>query len=132
MESTTSNEHLLKPGIFAKPDALVNRDPFPFTVVKGSLADSLRPTVAADFPKYDRSGFFPYVPAECGPSVQRLVDDMRSPEFADALGSALGVPVGAYALSRLPSDTLRTGLGALLLSYGIFMLARRPAGALRG
>jgi len=84
-------EHLLKPEIFTKADALVTRDPFPYTVIEHSLADSLRPAVDNDFPKYDRSGFFPYVPEECGPTVQRLVDDIRSPEFADALGRSLGV-----------------------------------------
>lgn len=85
------NGHLLKPEIFSRPDALVTHDPFPYTVVKQSLADALKPTVAADFPKYDRSGFFPYVPSECGSSIQHLVDDIRSPAFADALGNALGV-----------------------------------------
>jgi hypothetical protein len=87
----TYPEHLLKPEIFAWPDAVVRRDPFPFTVVKGALPDAARATIGGDFPRYERSGFFPYLPEECGPSVQRLVDDIRRPEFADALGNALGV-----------------------------------------
>jgi len=85
------HEALLKPEIFSRPDALVTRDPFPYAVIQNSLADSLRKAVDADFPKYDRSGFFPYVPEECGPAIQQLIDDIRSPVFADALGNALGV-----------------------------------------
>jgi hypothetical protein len=84
-------EHLLKPEIFARADARVTREPFPYVVIQNSLADSLRQAVAADFPKYDRSGFFPYAPEECGPVVRQLIDDIRSPEFADALGNTLGV-----------------------------------------
>jgi hypothetical protein len=92
MEAASINsKHLLKPEIFAKSDAVTKRDPFPFTVVKGSLSESLRATIAADFPKYERSGFFPYLPEECGPSVQQVVEDIKSPEFADALGNTLGV-----------------------------------------
>ena len=88
---TGNTEHLLGPEIFAKSDAVVRRDPFPFTVVTGTLPDSARPTIAADFPNYDRSGFFPYLAEECGASVRQLVEDIRSPSFADALGNALGV-----------------------------------------
>jgi len=62
------------------------------------------------------------------PIFWRDIDLRRLAPFA--LGSSLGVPIGAYALSRLPSDTLRMGLGALLLAYGGFMLTRRPAAAL--
>lgn len=62
------------------------------------------------------------------PIFWRDIDLRRLAPFA--LGSAFGVPLGAYALSRLPSDTLRTLLGVLLLSYGSFMLLRRPAGVL--
>lgn len=84
-------EHLLKPEIFNRADATVRRDPFPFAVVKGALPDAARTAIAADFPKYERSGFFPYLPEECGPSVQRLVEDIQDREFADALGNAFGI-----------------------------------------
>jgi len=86
-----ADEAVLKPEIFGFQDAVVRREPFPFAVITGSLSESLRPAIAADFPKYERSGFFPYVPDECGASVQRIIDDLRSPVFADALGDALGV-----------------------------------------
>jgi len=82
---------MLDPEIFTRSDALVTREPFPYTVIPRALAESQKKAVDTDFPKYDRSGFFPYVPEECGPAIQRLVDDLRSPAFADALGDALGV-----------------------------------------
>lgn len=97
--STAAAEPLLKPTIFEKAEVVVRSEPFPYTVVKGALPESARATIAADFPNYDRSGFFPYQTSECGPSVQRVVDEMRSPAFADALGDRLGVP----RLSQYPT-----------------------------
>jgi 2OG-Fe(II) oxygenase superfamily len=97
--TTTTAEPLLKPAIFEQAGAVVRSEPFPYTVVKAALPESARAAIAADFPNYDRSGFFPYLTSECGPSVQRIVDDMQSPAFADALGDRLGVP----RLSQYPT-----------------------------
>lgn len=92
-------EYLLKPDIFTKADAVVRREPFPFAVVQGALPESARAVIAADFPDYQRSGFFPYQPSECGPSVQRVIEEMLSPAFSDTLGDLLGVP----RLSQYPT-----------------------------
>lgn len=89
--STVIPEYLLKPSIFEKPEAVIRSNPFPFTVVKEALPESARAQIAADFPDYQRSGFFPYQPSECGPSVQRVIEEMLSPAFADTLGDLLGV-----------------------------------------
>ena len=97
--TTAAAEPLLKPTIFEKTGAVIRSEPFPYTVVKGALPESARAAIAADFPSYDRSGFFPYQTSECGPSVQRIVDEMQSPAFADALGDRLGVP----RLSQYPT-----------------------------
>ena len=97
--SKINHEYLLKPEIFAKADAVVRREPFPFTVVQGALPDSARANISADFPKYERSGFFPYLAQECGPSVQRVIEEMLTPVFADTLGDLLGVP----QLSQYPT-----------------------------
>ena len=97
--SVAAAEPLLKPTIFEKAEAVIRSEPFPYTVVKGALPESARATIAADFPNYDRSGFFPYQTSECGPSVQRIVDEMQSPAFADARGDRLGVP----RLSQYPA-----------------------------
>lgn len=41
--------------------------------------------------------------------------------------SALGIPVGIYGLARLPEEPLKVALGALILLYGMFGLARPGA-----
>ena len=41
--------------------------------------------------------------------------------------SALGIPVGVYGLARLPEEPLKVALGALILFYGVFGLARPGA-----
>ena len=41
--------------------------------------------------------------------------------------SALGIPVGVYGLARLPDEPLKVALGALILFYGVFGLARPGA-----
>lgn len=57
------------------------------------------------------------------PVFWRDIDLRRLAPFA--LGAAVGVPLGAFALSRLQAGPLRLGLGGLLLGYGFFMLLRR-------
>lgn len=63
------------------------------------------------------------------PLFWRDIDLRRLAPFA--LGAAAGVPLGALALSRLPTPMLRLGVGGLLLSYGAFMLLRRRPQALQ-
>jgi uncharacterized membrane protein YfcA len=41
-----------------------------------------------------------------------------------AVGGVLGVPLGAWALDVLPASALRPAVGALLLAYSAWMLAR--------
>ena len=62
------------------------------------------------------------------PLFWRDIDLRRLAPFV--LGAAAGVPLGALALSRLPSNLLRLGVGGLLLGYGAFMLLRRSPQAL--
>jgi hypothetical protein len=52
-----------------------------------------------DFPAYRSAGFFPYDPADCGPSIRRLVDELTAADFADALGARLDIP----GLGRFPA-----------------------------
>jgi hypothetical protein len=50
-----------------------------------------------DFPQYSSAGFFPYDPADCGPSVNALVRQLTTPEFASAIGRYLGIEnLGQY------------------------------------
>lgn len=69
----------------------VHTQPFSYVIVRDLLPDSWRSRISVDFPKLKKAGFFPVDPSESGPSVNSLVDALRSPEFADALGERLGV-----------------------------------------
>jgi hypothetical protein len=82
---------LLDPARLDRPDTVVQHDPFPFMVAHGQLPDEVRGSLDRDFPGYSSAGFFPYDPADCGPSVNALVRDMTSPAFARAIGQRLGI-----------------------------------------
>lgn len=65
--------------------------PFPLFVVDDLLPHDAQAALDADFPRYRSAGFFPYDPDDCGASVRRVVEQMTSPEFGDAIGRRLGV-----------------------------------------
>jgi hypothetical protein len=65
-----------------------------------------------------------------GPTISLLIlarswkgGDMRSAARLIA-ASWLGIPLGIYGLARLPEGPLKIALGALILIYGVFGLAR--------
>jgi len=68
-----------------------------------------------------------------GPTISLLIlarswkgGDMRSAARLIA-ASWLGIPLGIYGLARLPEGPLKIALGALILIYGVFGLARPGA-----
>lgn len=65
--------------------------PFRFFVMHDMLPPEAQDALERDFPRYPSAGFFPYDPADCGPTVQRVVEQMTSPEFGDAIGARLGL-----------------------------------------
>lgn len=88
---------MLDPARLAAPATTVLHDPFPLLVAHGQLAPDDAGALARDFPRYGSAGFFPYDPADCGPSMRALVDAITAPAFADAIGRALGVDaLGSY------------------------------------
>lgn len=82
----------LDPARLAAPDVHVTDTPFAFLIASRQLPESARAELAADFPRYRGAGFFPHDPADCGPSVNRLVEELSSGAFADAIGARLGIP----------------------------------------
>ena len=82
---------LLDPARLDRPDTIIQHEPFPFMVAHGQLPDEVRSDLDRDFPRYASAGFFPYEPADCGPSVNTLVDNLTSPAFARAIGERLGI-----------------------------------------
>lgn len=90
---------LLNPASLDRGDTLVRREPFQFLTASGQLPESARAGLDSDFPRFKSAGFFPYEAADCGPSINALVDELTGPEFADAIGTRLGVE----GLGRYPS-----------------------------
>jgi len=96
----------------ASSDTVSISEPFSLLVTTDMLPVARQQALLADFPNYRSAGFFPYDPADCGPSVQALVEDITSPAFVDALGARLGIP----DLGRFP--TLVTLCQALNKRHG--------------
>lgn len=74
------------------PDVMVRHKPFSFMAVNGMLPMTARDQLIRDFPRYQEAGFFEYDPARCGPTINALVAEIRSDEFALKLGVMLDVP----------------------------------------
>src|SRR6188508_3208524 len=70
----------------------VHEQPFPFLIARDQLPHESKAELERDFPRYAGAGFFPYDPADCGPSVNRLIQTLLAPEFANAIGHRVGVP----------------------------------------
>jgi hypothetical protein len=88
---------LLDPTHLARADTLVRERPFAFLIAHEQLPDAARAELARDFPRYASAGFFPHDPVDCGPAVNRLVEELTSRAFADTIGARLGVPnLGEY------------------------------------
>ncbi len=94
---STTTTPLLQDAAFDASDAELHQQPFAFLIASGVLADADRERLALDFPNYPSAGFFPYDAADCGPSVNTLVEEITSQAFADRIGAKLGVDhLGQY------------------------------------
>ncbi len=91
-DASSPAPRLLDAARLDRPDTVVHQQPFAFLVAREQLPDSARAALAADFPAYPSAGFFPHEAKDCGPSLNRLVDELTSPAFADAIGARLGLP----------------------------------------
>jgi len=88
---------LIDPGRLDRPDTTVRREPFAFMTAHGQLPDAARPDLERDFPRYGEAGFFPWDPADCGPAVNALIEQLTTPEVASAIGTRLGIEdLGQY------------------------------------
>lgn len=88
---------LFDPGRLDRADTQVHSEPFRFLVAHDQLPAESAVALREDFPKYAGAGFFPYDPADCGPSVNRLVGELTDPAVASAVGARLGIDnLGQY------------------------------------
>ena len=89
--------HLLDPRRLDQADTVVREQPFAFLIATGQLPPDCANDLARDFPRYPSAGFFPHEAHDCGPAINRLVDRLISRDFANAIGSRLGLPdLGDY------------------------------------
>jgi hypothetical protein len=95
--AVTSATTLIDPASLERAE--VCHEPFPFLIANDMLPDVARAALQADFPDYRQAGFFPHVQGECGPSINRLIDEITGPVFAGAIGARLDVP----DLARFPT-----------------------------
>lgn len=72
-------------------DTRAASQPFPFLIRPRILPDTLKQRLHDDFPAIKGAGYLPYEPGQCGPAINSLIDQLVARDFADALGSALGV-----------------------------------------
>ncbi|APZ90581.1 2OG-Fe(II) oxygenase [Fuerstiella marisgermanici] len=90
-------ESILSLERFKSPDTLVLSEPFPMLIAENQLPGELADELEKDFPRQKEAGYLPFEPQECGPTIESVVDQMTSPEFADAIGNSLGVDnLGQY------------------------------------
>lgn len=67
------------------------REPFQFFATSGVLSKDDLAAIARDFPKIDKPGIFPLTELTYGPAFAKLIEDIRSPELAKAVGDKYGV-----------------------------------------
>lgn len=94
-----SPEALLDPARLERPDTVMQRTPFPFLLAHGQLPAEARHDLERDYPAYASAGFFPFDPADCGPSIVALVEQLTAPAFAQLIGAKLGID----GLDRYPT-----------------------------
>jgi hypothetical protein len=88
---------LIDPARLDHPGTLVRREPFSFMIAHGQLPGEASGELETDFPHYGEAGFFPWDPADCGPSVNAVIENLTTPEIASAIGSRLGIEnLGSY------------------------------------
>ena len=103
---------LLQTETLARDDIVLRHEPFSFMIVENLLADAARPLLDADFPRCPGAGFFPYEPADSGPSINALIEQATRADLTDAIGLRLGIE----SLSQYP--TLATICRALNKRHG--------------
>jgi hypothetical protein len=69
------------------------RDPFDFAVVPGFLAREAADAVERDFPDIAGPGSFPPSALRGGPAFRALIEELRGPDLARAMGLKLGLPL---------------------------------------
>jgi len=65
--------------------------PFPHFAAQGLLSPEALAGIAGDFPDIRQPGLFPLSELSYGPQFAALIEDLRRPEFSEAMGRKLGM-----------------------------------------
>lgn len=88
---------LFDPANLDRADTRVVAQPFHFLIAQDQLPRASIQVLEKDFPKYAGAGFFPYEAKDCGPSVNRLIEELTEPAVASSVGAKLGIEnLGQY------------------------------------
>ncbi len=88
---------LFDPARLDRAGTQVRNAPFHFLVASGQLPADAAALLLEDFPKYAGAGFFPWDAADCGPNINRLIEDLTNPAVATTVGARLGIEnLGQY------------------------------------
>lgn len=65
--------------------------PFPFVLARDVLDPIESDQLRSDFPRYRGAGFFPHDTADCGASINALIEAATAPAFSNLLGERLDI-----------------------------------------
>ncbi len=71
--------------------AMPGYDPFEHVIVPGVLSGDVLSAIHEDFPRIDKPGSHPLSQISYGPRFDTLLDELRSHEFAERVGTKLGI-----------------------------------------
>jgi len=78
--------------------APIVREPFEFFAANDVLKEHELEAIRADFPQIDKPGIFSLTSLTYGPAFTKLIDDIRSPRLAKAMGEKFGVKLEGLPL----------------------------------
>ena len=78
--------------------ASMTAEPFRFFAAEKVLEGHDLDAISNDFPKIDKPGVYPLESLAFGPAFAKLIDDIRSPALAAAVGKKLGVDLTGLPL----------------------------------
>ena len=87
----TTAPPLFDPAHLDRVDTYVTVQPFAFLIAHDQLPRLSMKSLEQDFPKYAGAGFFPYEEKDCGPSINRLINELIDPAVASKVGAKLGI-----------------------------------------
>lgn len=76
----------------------VASEPFQFFATGGVLPKADLEAIRRDFPNIEKPGIFPLTELTYGPAFAKLIDDIKSPALAEAVGQKFGVDLTGLPL----------------------------------